>query len=82
LRFKNLFLTFLVFFFLDLSLYGRGNEILLHDGWKAKRASEIPVDGTVISLPDFDLVGWMDAVVPGTVLTTLLYNHVFPDPFF
>ena len=72
----------MVFFFLDLSLYGRGNEILLHEGWKAKRASEILVDGTVISLPEFDLVGWMDAVVPGTVLTTLLHNHVFPDPFF
>ena len=82
MKFRNLFLAFLVPFFFGFSLYGQGNEILLHDGWKAKRASEIPVDGTVISSPDFNLVGWMDAVVPGTVLTTLLHNQEFPDPFF
>ncbi len=57
-------------------------EILLHDGWKTKRATEIPVDGTVITSPEFELIGWMDAVVPGTVLTTLLHNGIFPDPFF
>lgn len=79
---KIWFLIFLFFVCIVLPVFCQEKEILLHDGWKAKRASEIPVDGTVISLPDFDLVGWMDAVVPGTVLTTLLYNHVFPDPFF
>ncbi len=57
-------------------------EILLHDGWKAKRATEIPVDGTVITSPEFERTGWMDAVVPGTVLTTLLHNGIFADPFF
>ncbi len=57
-------------------------EILLNKNWKAKRASEITVDGTVISKPEFQLYDWMNAVVPGTVLTTLLHNNKVPDPFF
>lgn len=61
---KIWFLIFLFFVCIVLPVFCQEKEILLHEGWKAKRASEIPVDGTVISLPDFDLVGWMDAVVP------------------
>ena len=56
--------------------------IKLNSGWKAKKAIEITVDGTVISGKNFQFYDWMDAVVPGTVLTTLLYNKKVPDPFF
>lgn len=56
--------------------------VKLHSGWKAKKASEVLVDGTVISGRNFQFCGWMDAVVPGTVLTTLLHNQKVPDPFF
>ncbi len=62
-------------------VFSQNREIMLHDEWQAKRAGEIPVDGTVISSVDFEPTGWMKAVVPGTVLTTLLHNGVFPDPF-
>ncbi len=62
--------------------FAQNQEILLNEGWKAKRASELTVDGTIISAPDFQFYDWMDAVVPGTVLTTLLHNHKVPDPFF
>lgn len=68
--------------FFAVQLFAQRTEILLNDGWKAKRAGEITVDGTVISSPDFELTGWMNAVIPGTVLTTLLQNEVIPDPFF
>ncbi len=57
-------------------------EILLNTNWKAKRANEVPVDGTIVSSFDFQFYDWMDAVVPGTVLTTLLNNNKVPDPFF
>lgn len=57
-------------------------EVRLHEGWQARRANEVMVDGTVISSPGFNLSGWMKTTVPGTVLTTLLNNGVFPDPFF
>ncbi|MBL7965742.1 MAG: hypothetical protein JNK09_02015 [Prolixibacteraceae bacterium] len=56
--------------------------IKLHSGWKAKKASEVLVDGTAITGKNFQFYDWMDAVVPGTVLTTLLHNQKVPDPFF
>jgi len=56
--------------------------ILLNKGWKAIRATDIKLDGTVITGNAFNSDGWMDAVVPGTVLTTLLHNKKIPDPFF
>ena len=62
--------------------FAQTQEILLDEGWKAKRVLEVPVDGTIVSSPEFELYDWMEAVVPGTVLTTLLHNRKVPDPFF
>ena len=78
---KKLLAFFIVILNLNTGL-AQPVEILLHSGWKAKRSAEIPVDGNVISSPEFEMTGWMDAIVPGTVLTTMLYNKVYPDPFF
>jgi hypothetical protein len=55
---------------------------LLHENWKAKKCNEIVADGTQITTDNFRPEGWLDAVVPGTILTTLLYNNQIPDPFF
>ncbi len=71
-----------VLFLLCLQAYPHERTLLLHEGWKAKKASEITVDGTLISSAGFRLYDWMDAVVPGTILTTLLHNGKVPDPFF
>ena len=57
-------------------------EYPISDNWKAKRASDITADGTVITGGEFKMDGWMEAVVPGTILTTLLHNKQIPDPFF
>jgi hypothetical protein len=57
-------------------------QILLNDHWKAKCVQDEVADGTQITSPKFQPVGWMEAVVPGTVLTTLLHNQLVPDPFF
>lgn len=73
-----IFISFIV----ALQALAQHTEILLDSGWKAKRANEVLADGTVITSPDFQFYDWMDAVVPGTVLTTLLHNHKIPDPFF
>ncbi|HNX56683.1 MAG TPA: hypothetical protein PKO30_13925, partial [Prolixibacteraceae bacterium] len=74
----------LIFIFIlnVLLLNAQPSEIKLNSGWKAKKASDLTVDGTVISGKDFQFYDWMDAVVPGTVLTTLLHNQKIPDPFF
>ncbi len=64
------------------------NRSPLNSGWLAKKASEVPDMGQTISSPNYQIPGWIDAVVPGTVLTTLLQNG-FPgyfgpgfDPYF
>jgi mannosylglycoprotein endo-beta-mannosidase len=57
-------------------------EYPLHDNWKAKRAADITADGSMITGGEYKMEGWIDAVVPGTILTTLLHNKQIPDPFF
>ena len=75
---------FPIFLFLTLSFQAMAQqgETKLNTGWKAKKANEVIGDGTVITGRDFRFYDWMDAVVPGTVLTTLLHNQKVPDPFF
>ena len=67
---------------LPLNIFAQPDKFLLHDNWKAKRAIDITADGTEITGADFKPLGWLDAVVPGTILTTLLHNNQIPDPFF
>ncbi len=76
--------TGLVLSLLSLTLWAFAQQeiVKLNSGWKAKRATEVVADGTVVSGKDFKQYGWMEAVVPGTVLTTLLHNQKVPDPFF
>jgi len=73
---------FILTVFFAQSLPGQKQEIILNSGWKAKRSNEVLVDGTVVSSAEFQFYDWMDAVVPGTVLTTLLQNKKIPDPFY
>jgi len=53
----------------------------LNAGWKCQQMTNVHTDGTQISKPDFALNNWLNATVPGTVLTTLLNNKQVPDPF-
>ena len=39
-------------------------------------------NGDEVSMPTFDSRTWYEATVPGTVLTTLVDQGVFPDPLF
>lgn len=75
-------LTPILILSMAVSSFAQPQEILLDKGWQAKRAFELPVDGTVISSPAFEFYDWMEAIVPGTVLTTLLHNKKVPDPFY
>lgn len=63
-------------------LSAQSGPILLNDHWKARRAIDEVADGAQITSPGFRPAGWMEAVVPGTVITTLLHNNMLPDPFF
>ena len=58
------------------------NKYELNSGWQCKQASTLSATGEQISQPLASLAGWQPAVVPGTVLTTLLANNQIPDPFY
>ncbi len=68
-----------------LSCFGllvSGQVIPLTSGWRAKKASEVSLDGRQLTMEDTDLSGWLNATVPGTVLTTLVNNGLMPDPWY
>lgn len=65
-----------------LTLPEPGGKALLHTGWMARRASDIKTDGNTLSRLPLDRNGWMPARVPGTVLTTMLENNLYPAPEF
>lgn len=54
----------------------------LNSGWVCAPISKVKAEGTTISNAAFSLSGWKKAIVPGTVLTTMLANKEVPDPFF
>ena len=54
----------------------------LIDGWKMASANYVDAQlGNIHDLA-YDTSGWYDATVPGTVLTTLVDNGIYPDPYF
>ena len=57
-----------------------GNKTVLNEGWFARRASEVGEDGNRLTNQPFHPEGWLKAKVPGTVLTTLLENGIYPAP--
>jgi len=54
----------------------------LNAGWKCIKATSLNKTGEQISQAQFPLTAFIPAVVPGTVLATLLYNKLIPDPFY
>jgi hypothetical protein len=79
---KKLLFLLLTFILLPLHTPAQPVTYILRDNWKAKRVTDVIGDGTEITGPGFKTEGWIDAVVPGTILTTLLHNNQIPDPFF
>ncbi|KAI3676073.1 hypothetical protein L1987_85671 [Smallanthus sonchifolius] len=58
---------------------------VLEDGWLAARSTDVQLTGiqlTTTNPPFSDASPWMPAVVPGTVLATLVKNNLIPDPFY
>ena len=50
-------------------------------GWRLAEALPVPQSGPEVSDPGFQAESWYPAVVPGTVLTTLIARGVYPDPY-
>ena len=49
------------------------------DGWDLQAAPKVKADAAQIAEPGYKAEGWMRATVPGTVLTTMIDDGVYPD---
>lgn len=58
------------------------NELLITGGWEMIQESAIQASGELVSTKAIDTRNWYNATVPGTVLTTLVEQRVYPDPYF
>ncbi len=59
-----------------------GNKRLLSEGWLLREATRVRESGDVLSKQDYAPKGWYRATVPGTVLTTLVNEGVYPEPLY
>ena len=56
-----------------------------HNGnteWKMATIPDVRDGGEAISSAGYDDSGWMEAIVPGTVLNTMVHNKLFPEPYY
>ena len=77
MRFLSALTVFAFLFFQPIA----GQFFELGSGWKARMASELSLTGEELSSGYEPDESWLDAVVPGTVLTTLLNEELVADPF-
>ncbi|HXB55945.1 MAG TPA: glycosyl hydrolase family 2, partial [Vicinamibacteria bacterium] len=59
-----------------------GDRRPLKTGWMLQSSAKVPETGAALSMPGYRPEGWHPALVPGTVLATLVENKVYPDPYF
>ena len=57
-------------------------NLILRDGWEMSVESPALPTPAALSKPGFNTANWHNATVPGTVLTTLVDQGLFPDPYF
>jgi mannosylglycoprotein endo-beta-mannosidase len=58
------------------------NSYELNSGWKCAPIAKVKEAGAAISNATYSTATWMPAIVPGTVLTSLVANKQMPDPFY
>ena len=56
--------------------------IVLTAGWQLQDAAKVPQSGAEVAASGFSTSGWYTATVPGTALTTLVDNKVYPEPLY
>ena len=59
-----------------------GSSWELAQGWELTEADNLVTAGESIFGSSFDTSAWYNAVVPGTVLTSLVEAGVYPDPYY
>ena len=56
--------------------------MFLSSGWQLQSSAKISQDGMEISSSGFHPDGWNAATVPGTVLTSLVNDGIYPEPLY
>ena len=56
--------------------------IMLDKDWLIQSSAKVSAKGENISVAEFKPAGWYPATVPSTVLSALVENKVYPDPYF
>ncbi len=59
---------------------GEAGQWILRQGWRLQAAPKVNAAAEVVSSSSYDAGEWMQAVVPGTVLTTMVARGIYPDP--
>jgi len=83
----SLVLILVTLSFLSASAYAASSgplpaPVVLRSGWQLQDVAKTPQPGAEVSSAGFQPSGWYAATVPGTVLTTLVNNHVYPEPLY
>lgn len=50
--------------------------------WKMRKAQDVQATGAQISSSNYSTEGWSQATIPGTVLSNLVENGVYPEPYY
>ncbi|MFV0539252.1 MAG: glycosyl hydrolase 2 galactose-binding domain-containing protein [Dysgonomonas sp.] len=89
---KFLFILFLIpitFYAQNVHKERSYNHVLTstdgHNGkfaWKMKKAIDINTHSEDVSTNKVKTVDWLPAIVPGTVLNSLVYNKIYPEPYY
>lgn len=58
------------------------NEFILDSGWEMAEADQVTANSRSLFDPEFSTSDWYNATVPGTVLTTLVDQGIYPDPYY
>ena len=56
--------------------------VVISAGWQLQDVAKVPQPGAEVASAHFKAKEWYAATVPGTVLTTLVNNHVYPEPLY
>ena len=51
-------------------------------GWQLQDTAKMSAPASIVSERNYTPAGWYPATVPGTVLTTLVNNKVYPEPLY
>lgn len=57
-------------------------RIDIRTGWQLQDVAKVPQANSVVSSAAFQPQGWYKATVPGTVLTSLVNDGVYPEPLY